>query len=284
MRRTPIKLYGIIGFPIEHSLSPFMHNAAFARLKIDAVYLPFSVPKNRLKEAISALKRNGIAGFNITVPFKSESIRYLDGIEPTAKMIGAVNTVVAKNGKLIGYNTDCAGFIRSLKEELHFRPEGKGAFILGAGGAARAVCFGLAEEKAAALYIYDVITAKAKALAGNIRSHFPECGARAVSKRQIARCLKDCRLLVNCTPLGMKGRGPLPIDVRLLHRGLKVYDIVYTPVKTKLVKVARRKGISAVGGVGMLLYQGAEAFRLWTKRRPPLALMKKELLNNLKAG
>lgn len=281
-RRVSYKLFGIIGCPIEHSLSPYMHNAAFNRLKIKAVYLPFQVRKNRLKEALGSLRENGISGFNVTVPFKSECIKYLDEVEPMARKIGAVNTVVAKNGRWIGHNTDCLGFIRSLKEDLRFNPKGRNIFISGAGGAAKAVAFGLAREGAFSIYLYDIIQSKAKRLARNIRKNFSNCKAISCLREEIPGYVKRCRLLVNCTPLGMNRSDPLPIDARLLHKGLKVYDIVYTPLKTKLVKVAEGKGIKAVGGAGMLLYQGALAFQLWTEKKPPLSLMRKELLDNLK--
>lgn len=276
------KLFAIIGCPVEHSLSPYMHNAAFKRLKIRAAYLPFSVRKKGLKEAISSLRESGISGFNVTIPFKSECIKYLDRVEPTARMIGAVNTVVIKDQRFIGYNTDCPGFIRSLKEELRFKPKGKSILILGSGGAARAVCFGLAKEGALRIYIYDIIPKKARSLSSNIKRFFPKCDAVSCTKKEIASYIKDCRLLVNCTPSGMRRTDPLPVSIGVLHKGLKVYDIVYTPLKTRLVEVCRKKGIKAAGGIGMLLHQGAIAFALWTKKKPPLALMKKALLDNIK--
>lgn len=259
-----------------------MHNAAFNRLKIKAVYLPFQVKKNRLKEAISSLRESGISGFNVTIPFKSECMRYLDKTEPIAKMIGAVNTVVVRKGKFIGHNTDCLGFIRSLKEGLRFNPKGKNIFILGAGGVSRAVAFGLAREGAFNIYLYDIIQSRAKQLVRNINRYFNQCKALSCTRKEMPGHIKRCQLLVNCTPLGMGQDDALPIDARLLHKGLRVYDIVYTPLKTKLVKVAEAKGIKAVGGIGMLLYQGACAFQLWTKKKPPISLMRKELLDNLR--
>ena len=259
-----------------------MHNAAFNSLKIKAAYLPFSVKRSKLKEAISSLRESGISGFNVTIPFKSECIRYLDRVEPMARMIGAINTVVVRNNKFIGYNTDCAGFIRSLKEELSLKPRGKNIFILGAGGASKAVAFGLAREGAGEIYIYDIIQAKAKSLTRNIRRYFKKCKVISCDKSRMQKEIKNCQLLVNCTPLGMGKNDPLPIAGRLLHKRLNVYDIVYAPLKTELVKIAKRRGVKAVGGVGMLLYQGVCAFQLWTKRKAPISLMRKELLANLK--
>ncbi|MFH1868781.1 MAG: shikimate dehydrogenase [Candidatus Omnitrophota bacterium] len=282
VKRRHNKLFGIIGCPVEHSLSPYMHNAAFKSLKINAVYLPFSVKRNKLKEAILSLRKSGISGFNVTIPFKSECIKYLDKIEPTARMIGAVNTVCVKGNKFIGYNTDYLGFIRSLKEDLNFKPKGRSVLVLGSGGAARAVSFGLAREGAGRIYLYDIVEKKARSLSLNIKRFFPKCSVMFCAKKDLNASMGSCQLLVNCTPLGMRRTDPMPINIRLMYDRLKIYDIIYTPLRTKLLKSAKEKGIKAVGGVGMLLYQGAIAFKLWTKKEPPIALMKKTLLDNLK--
>ena len=281
-KRFSHKLYGLIGNPVAHSLSPYMHNAAFSKLNIDAAYLPFLVEKGKLRQAISALKRTGISGFNVTVPFKSECIKYLDKIDPLAKAIGAVNTVVNKNGKLIGYNTDCTGFLRSVKEDLRFSPKGRDIFLLGAGGAARAVAFGLAKSNVKTIIIYDIMPLKVKSLITDVKKSFPSINIISSSIKDMSRLIQNCRLLVNCTPLGMRPQDPLPLNTKLLHRGLKVYDIVYTPLKTRFIKAARLRSIKAVNGINMLLYQGVLAFELWTGRKAPVCLMRKELLNNLK--
>ena len=281
-KRFSHKLYGLIGNPVEHSLSPYMHNAAFSRLNIDAAYLPFLVEKGKLGPAISALKRTGISGFNVTVPFKSECIKYLDRIDPLAKAIGAVNTVVNKDRKLIGYNTDCTGFLRSVKEDLRFSPKGRDIFLLGAGGAARAVAFGLAKGNVKTIIIYDIMPLKVNALITDVKKSFPAVDIIASGFKDIPRLIQGCHLLVNCTPVGMRSKDPLPIEAKLLHKGLKVYDIVYTPLKTRLVKTAEGKSIKAVNGINMLLYQGVLAFELWTGRKAPVSLMRKELMDNLK--
>ena len=276
------KLYGLVGNPVAHSLSPNMHNAAFAKLNIDAVYLPFLAQKTKLKEAIASLRETGVSGFNVTIPFKSECMRYLDKIDPLARMIGAVNTVSVKKGSLIGSNTDYAGFLRSLRQDLRFNPKDKKIFLLGAGGAARAVAFALANSGSGRISIYDLISARAKSLTSAIRRNFPGLKIDACALKEIPGLIKDCQLLVNCTPLGMRKDDSLPIDAKLLHKGLKVYDIIYTPLKTKLIKAAEKKSIKSAGGSGMLLYQGVLAFELWTKRLAPVALMKKELLDSLR--
>ncbi|MFH1645886.1 MAG: shikimate dehydrogenase [Candidatus Omnitrophota bacterium] len=282
MKKLSYKVFGIIGNPIKHSLSPHMHNAAFSKLKIKAVYLPFEVKKSQLKNTILSFKKNSIYGFNVTIPFKTDCIKYLDLIDPLAEMIGAVNTVVLEGKKFVGYNTDYMGFLRSVKEDLKIDFRNKRIMLLGAGGAARAVGFGCAKTGVSELLIYDIASARSKKLAHSIDYCFPAVKAKAVSKASLSECIKDVDLLVNCTPLGMKNQDPLPIESRVLHKGLKIYDIVYTPLKTKLVETATHKGIKAVGGLGMLLYQGTAAFELWTKKKAPVSLMRKVLLEQLK--
>ena len=169
------RIYGIFGYPIEHSASPAMQGAAFASLRLNAAYLPFAVKSSELKKAVEAIIPLGLGGVNVTLPHKEEVVRFLDGLAPEAERIGAVNTVVIKKGRLIGHNTDCAGFLRALKEDLGFSPRGKTAFILGAGGAARAVTFALAGAGVARLYVADIIMTRASALAANLRKYFPRC-------------------------------------------------------------------------------------------------------------
>jgi shikimate dehydrogenase len=282
LKRFPHRLYGLIGNPVGHSLSAHMHNAGFNALNIDAAYIPFLVERGKLRQAISALKHDGISGFNVTVPFKSECIKYLDGIDPLAKAIGAVNTVVNKNGRLIGYNTDCAGFLKSLDKDLGFVPKGKSVFLLGAGGAARAVAFGVARCNARSVIIYDIIPSRIRSLTIALHKVFPGIDIIASGVKDMPYLIRGCQLFVNCTPLGMRPKDPFPIQPHLLHKGLKVYDVVYTPLKTRLIGSARRRCIKAVSGINMLLYQGVMAFELWTGRKAPVSLMRKQLLDNLK--
>jgi len=277
---TRLKIFALIGYPIGHTLSPYMHNAGFLKLNIKALYLPLSVEPKRLKGAIKILKEAGASGFNVTIPFKSACIRYLDRVDKLASMIGAVNTVVIKNNRLIGYNTDATGFLKSVKEDLGLLPKNKSCFVIGAGGAARAVAFALAREGTKQIFITDIVKSKAVSLAKNIRKHFPGCETSSVISYQ-SSVISKVDLLVNATPLGMKKTDPLPIGPKILHKNLAVYDLVYNPCPTKLVKIARRKGIKAVNGLGMLLYQGAEAFRLWTHRRAPVEVMRRVLLKHV---
>ena len=265
-----LKIFALIGYPVGHTLSPYMHNAAFSKLKIKALYIPLSVEPKRLRQTIKILKDANIGGFNVTIPFKSICMRYLDRVDKLASMIGAVNTVVVKGKRLIGYNTDVAGFLKSLREDLKFTPKNKSALLIGAGGAARAVAFALAKEGAKEIFITDIVKTKAVSLAKNIRKYFPKCKIKSTTNY-------DIDLLVNATPLGMKKSDSLPVNPKLLHNRLSIYDVVYNPSPTKLVKTAKKRKIKAVNGLGMLLYQGAEAFQLWTGRRAPIAVMRRAL-------
>lgn len=271
--KNKVKLFALIGYPVGHTLSPYMYNAAFSKLGIKALYIPFQVEPRRLNQTLKIFKGSGICGFNITIPSKSVCMRYLDRIDKLASMIGAVNTVVVKGKKLFGYNTDATGFIKSVKEDLRVNLKNKNCFIIGAGGAGRAVAFALAKEGVKEIFITDVIKTKAVALVRNIRRYFPKC---KVKSTQLA-AIKSCHLLVNATPLGMKKTDPLPIDPKNLHRNLAVYDLVYNPSPTKLVKIAKKKKIKAVNGLGMLLNQGAEAFQLWTHKKAPVEIMRRAL-------
>lgn len=271
------KIFGIIGYPVRHTMSPAMHNAAFKKLGINAVYLPFEVNPKDLKNAVEGLKALGIAGVNITIPHKESVIRYLDSLTYEAKTIGAVNTVVNKNNKLSGYNTDAYGFMKSLKEDLGFNPKKKGIFITGAGGAAKAAVFALAMGGARRIILTDKIDDKALTLACEVELKTScECIALRINSRGIQDMLLNSQLLVNATPRGMKDSDPAAVNPDFLHRGLCVFDLVYNR-DTKLLRAARQKGIKAAGGLNMLLYQGARAFELWTGKRAPIEVMKKAL-------
>ncbi len=208
-------------------------------------------------------------------------MRYLDRVDKLASMIGAVNTVVAKGRRLIGYNTDATGFLRSLREDLRLAPKNKSTLLIGAGGAAKAVAFALAKEGAKEIFITDIVKTKAVSLARNIRNHFPRCKVEFVSRISYL-VSRNIDLLVNVTPLGMRKTDRLPVNPKLLHNRLSIYDVVYNPSPTKLVKVAKKRKIKAVNGLGMLLYQGAEAFQLWTGRRAPVEAMRKALVEQIK--
>ena len=267
-------IYGVIGWPIKHSLSPAMQNAAFKALGIDAEYKLFEVKPEELEDFI--LKRKNAAGFNVTVPHKEKCMAFLDSVDPLAASIGAVNTIVIKSGKLAGYNTDSLGFIEALKKDLGFSVNGKSVFVLGSGGASRAVSFSLAANGAKRIILTDLFLDKVKSLAENIGKFYPGCRVDILEPKKIYRetDLTGIDLLVNATPIGLKETDPVLFDKGALKKGLAVYDLVYNPEKTKLVKLALDSGLKASGGLGMLLYQGAESFRLWTGKTPPIEIMK----------
>ncbi len=270
------KIVGIIGFPLEHSLSPAMHNAAFRKLGLDFEYVPFEVSPEDLREALYGLRALRLRGFNVTIPHKETIIPLLDEVTRLARDIGAVNTVVIENGRSVGYNTDGPGFINSLKEDARFEPKGKKAVIIGAGGASRAVATMLAAAGVKTIVFSDMIDHKAKQLAGYIRTQM-DIPAISVSpgSRELQESLEESELLVNASPVGMFPRvdeSPLSENIRL-HAGLTVYDLVYNPRETKLMKAAQAVGAKACSGLGMLVRQGALAFTIFTGEEAPFEVM-----------
>jgi shikimate dehydrogenase len=269
------KTYCIIGDPINHSLSPAMQNAAFAALGLNCTYIAFRVPKGELKESIDSLRSINIAGFNITVPHKTEVIKYLDELDATAKNASAVNTVNNIEGIFRGYNTDIYGFIEPLhRRQVDFR--GMQALLLGAGGAARAVVAALAQENG----ITKVVIAnrdmrRANELANIGNSFGLKCEVLPLDRAQDVSPV--CDLIVNATPLGMNNE-PSVIDYRHINKGSIVYDIVYRPVVTDLIENAKHAQASIVYGYEMLIEQGARAFEIWTGLPSPRDAMKKNLL------
>lgn len=276
------ELYGIIGYPVKHTFSPLMHNAAFESLGINAVYLPFEVKPKGLKTAISCMKSLGIRGLNVTIPHKERILECLDGIDKEAALISAVNTIVNKNGRFIGFNTDGRGFINSLNEEFGISPKGKNFFIMGAGGASLAISFSLALSGAKRIVLVDKIEEKAIKLASSLAKNTP-CEAIALKrdKRAIKEVILNSDVFINATPCGMKATDPRVIEPEFLHKGLFVYDIIYNPPVTRLLKDAKKRGARCSNGIGMLLNQGAISFRLWTGRKAPVAVMRKALTGAL---
>jgi len=266
MARKQVK---IIGYPLGHSVSPAMQNKAFEKLGLDYEYSPLEVPPEKLEETIEKLRNDqNVVGFNVTVPHKEAIIPFLDEIDESAKLIGAVNTVVNKNGKLIGHNTDGRGFIQSLKEDAGFDPKGKKVVVLGAGGASRAVTRMLALNGISFLVLKDIEKDKAFALKEEL--NIPKI---IVNPSDLQEHIDNADLLVNATPIGMHPKtdqSPLPENTKL-HPNLLVYDLVYNPAKTKLMKAAAK----SCSGLGMLVHQGALAFELWTGQKPDIEVMHK---------
>ncbi len=273
------RLYGLIGYPVSHSYSPYMHNAAFKKLKLKAAYVLFPVRPAAFGSDFKRVLGLNVQGLNVTIPHKERVIRYLDKVTREAKLIGAVNTIAVSGKRLIGHNTDGKGFVKALKVETGTVPKGKRVFMLGAGGAAKAVGFELALNGASSLAICDIFENKARKLASSIKRH-TRCAAKAISprdKKGIGREVLSSDILVNATPCGMKKGDTLPIDKKLLRKGLVVCDLIYNPPATPLIKEARKRKLKAMNGLGMLLYQGALSFGIWTGRPAPVDVMKKAL-------
>ena len=278
--------YGLIGHPVEHSLSPAMQNAAFAAAKIDAEYKLFNVAPDNLEVFLRDLVKNNIAGANVTIPHKVKAKEYIEKngvLDKYAERLGAVNTIKVEDGKLKGFNTDGPGFYRSLVEDLKFEPEGKTVFVLGAGGAARAIIMYLGNGPKK-IYVDDIEACMTEEIKKHYEKYYDRHKLEVVKKGAVKDALNSADLLIQATPIGMDSRDPPPIDIELLHPGLRVYDLVYNNPMTKLVEGATKKKLHATTGLGMLLYQGAMAFELWTGKKAPVDVMKKALKGALKAA
>jgi shikimate dehydrogenase len=263
------KLYGIIGNPVQHSLSPILHNGAFKRLGWNAVYLVFEV-KN-LEEALRGIRGLGVRGVSVTIPFKTEVIPFLDKVKGLAKKIGAVNTIVNRGGKLIGYNTDCDGALEALEEKMNLR--GKRVVLLGAGGAARAIGFGL-KGRDCQLIIANRSKKKGEGLSKELGCDYLPISSLVRMKAGEL----EADVIINATSLGMVPRdGETPIPKKLLEKGMMVMDIVYQPLQTKLLREAKEKGCLTINGLEMLIRQGVAQFLIWTGKRPEIGQIKKDL-------
>ncbi|MCY4080059.1 MAG: shikimate dehydrogenase [Caldilineaceae bacterium] len=269
-------LVGLFGWPVTHSISPQMHNAAFVARQMNWRYLAFAVPPERVHEAVAALPALGLRGVNVTVPHKQAVMPHLQHWTPAAEAIGAVNTIVVeKDGQLTGDNTDGAGFIADLQAH-NVEPEGKRALVIGAGGSSRAVVYGLAEAGVDSVKILNRTVAKAVDLAATMQSYFPEISIDgAAFPDDVTGNAQDADLIVNCTSLGMEPHVEgLPWEENVEFREDQiVYDLVYNPAMTRLLQLASTDGATAIGGLGMLVYQGAIAWEKWTGETAPVAVM-----------
>ncbi len=268
------KVAGLFGYPVEHSLSPAMHNAAFEHLRLDCCYVTFLVRPESLEDAVKGIKAMNLMGVNVTVPHKERVIPFLDEISEEVSFIGAANTVKNSDGKLIGYNTDGRGFMQSLSEES-LNVAGKNILIIGAGGASRAIGYYLCRE-ASMVHLYDVDSEKASLLQthlNNIRGNTLQADSKALKNKGF---FSSIDVIINATPLGLKPDDPLPVDKSLLTSGHAVCDLIYK--ETPLLKAASDIGCKTMDGLGMLLWQGIFAFELWTGIMPPLSVMREALL------
>ena len=276
------KIVGVIGDPIKHSCSPQMHNAAFEQLSMDYVYVAFHVKAEALKAAIDGFKALNIVGINVTIPHKQGVIPLIDELSREAELIGAVNTLVFKEDKIEGHNTDARGFIATMKEEGVDAPKGKSVVVLGAGGSARAVVVSLALEGVKKISIANRTTSRAIQLASDISKKTGiEIHGMGLDDKELPEAISESSLLVNTASSSLDLEHPLLINEDWLHRQLVVYDIIYNPPETRLMKVAKEKGLKTVGGIGMLVHQGAIAFDLWTGQYPPVDTMRRALMDAL---
>lgn len=254
------KLFGLLGFPLTHSFSPQIHNYVFKKSKINAVYLCFEVKQEDFKGVVGSLTNLGVEGFNVTIPYKEKIISCLDEVSQEADVIGAVNTVKCENGKLVGYNTDGAGFILSLKQ-YNFSPQSKNVLILGAGGAAKAVGVYLAKEKAKLISIYDLECRRANDLGVRIKSTYKSEVVVLENKENI--CLKNVDLIVNATGVGLQVNDQAVISLEKAAKKTLVYDLIYNPTVPVFLKEAKKFKLKAINGLAMLVYQALKADSIW---------------------
>ncbi len=258
---------GVVGWPVEHSLSPAMHNAAYESLGLNWVYLGFPAPdQNALLHLADAARSLPFVGFNVTMPHKQAMLELCDEVAMLAQMAGAVNTVHCVGGRLVGYNTDSRGLLESIEAEAHFSSEGRRVAIIGAGGAAGAAVAGFILGKAAHLTIVNRDMSRSEQLLARVERYLRGIEVHLDTIESGAeQAVREADLIINATPLGMKAEDPSPVPVEWLRSGQVVYDMVYMPSDTALQRGARAAGATALGGLGMLVAQGALAIDIWTE-------------------
>jgi shikimate dehydrogenase len=279
------RLCAVYGFPIAHSASPAMHNAAFAHLGLNWRYLAFEVDPKNLRAAIEGARAMNFAGLNLTVPHKMMAVEMVDELDDSAKTFGAVNTIRfeargaksemrgARQTRVVGFNTDAQAMVTALRKDLNMKVRGAKVLLLGAGGAGRTAALRLAMEDAAELFLVNRTGRKAVELAEEVKRKFPSATV------SVGYPKTTVDLLLNATSVGLKADDGLPFDERKfpMRQARAVYDMIYRPAETKLLAVAKRAGCDTANGLGMLLHQGAKAFEIWTGRRAPVEIMRKAL-------
>jgi shikimate dehydrogenase len=268
-KKDASRFVGVLGWPLEVTLSPLMHNVAFRRLGLDWVYLRWPVPPEDLGEAVRGLRALGAEGANVTMPHKESIVKHLDSLDEDAEAIDAVNTVRRSGGELVGHNTDVSGFSEFLVEDAGFRPKGAGVLVLGAGGAARAVVKSLANLEAGDI----TVAARSREPGERVASlgDDPTRSVRAIDWADAKGAVEGADLVVNATPLGMRGENLL--SGAPFRPNQCIVDLIYSPPATPLIERARAAGANGWGGLGMLVRQAAASFALWTGRQPPLDVM-----------
>ena len=272
------KVYGLIGDPVDHSISPIIQNAAFRRTGLDAIYVTFQVKKRDLNAAIIGGLALDIRGFNVTIPHKIRITRYLDTLDQEASNIGSVNTVVNHKGSLKGFNTDSVGALKTVKNE---RLRGASVLLLGAGGAARAIGHAFAPEVKQMRIVNRTISNARELERALLRKYQCKVFSSSLSKRKMKEFVESADLIVNASSMGMKGKHDPPIRRGWLHPSHTVFDIVYDPPLTTLLRNARSAGAQRVDGLEMLLNQGAASFELWTGKSAPIMEMRRALFHGM---
>ena len=267
---------GVMGSPIGHSVSPAFQQAALDQAGINATYLAYDVSTEELRAFVQGLREPGVLGINITTPHKGAVIPFLDEMDDWATAAGAVNTIVSREGRLTGHNTDGVGFLRALRDEAGFSPEGRRALVLGAGGSARAVVLALSRSNVAGLTIANRTLSKAETLTELAQQNGVSASAMGLDQDSLTTVAKEADLIVNCTSIGMV-RGPDENGAPLLRDQIPpsalVNDLVYNPKETPLLREAEAAGAKTLGGIYMLVYQGASAFEMWTGKPAPVSVM-----------
>jgi shikimate dehydrogenase len=280
---------GLIGYPLRHSVSPYFQQAALDHYELDVRYEAWETSPTELPDIVRNLRKPQNIGANVTAPYKETVLPLLDEVDDLARLIGAVNTIVKKDDRLVGFNTDAHGFIEALYKDGHLDPRGKRVIILGAGGVARAASLVLVQKKVASLAISDGIFERASTLAENLVKYIKDAsrtskgsepGIAAFQWQNLgsAGTFADCDLIVHCTTLGMKDspqEGQSPLSPEVIPKNVLVYDVVYNPWLTPLLRLAQEAGANTLGGLPMLVYQGAASFKLWTGKEAPVDIMLK---------
>jgi shikimate dehydrogenase len=275
------RVCGVIGEPIEHSLSPIMHNAAFQAIGLDFAFLAFRVKPAEVEFAVNGVRALNIRGLNITMPHKTAIITHLDRVDLSAQIVNSVNTVLNKENLLFGFNTDGVGAVKALKEN-GVELKGRKILLLGAGGAARAIAYALAKE-ADELAVLNRTVKQAQALARLLEKSFnKKIASGSLSPYDVEINIQDSDILINATSVGMKPKpDESPIAPKMLRRDMAVMDIVYNPLETRLTKDAKAAGAEVISGIEMLIYQGAASFEIWTGKSAPVEVMRQAALSHI---
>ena len=267
---------GLIGYPLGHSVSPAMQQAAFDHYGLDLRYEAWETEPSALARVVERLRQPSVLGANVTVPHKETVVPLLDELDGSVRQVGAVNTVANRHGRLGGYNSDGSGFLAALRQRGEFDPRGKHVLVLGAGGASRGVSFALGAAGVSRLGIMNRTLERAEALAADLRQVGVNVFTLPWEADYLAKAVSECDLLVNCTSVGMRhgpDEGKSPLSASVIPSRTLVCDVVYNPLETALLSEARKAGARTLSGLAMLVYQGAVSFELWTGKQAPVDIM-----------